>query len=76
MFEFEHYNHVYKMNGFKIAESSDDLIRFVNNYIEHPEDQRRQRELTLESQIRFLDGRNYERVMQAITHVARVGEKR
>jgi hypothetical protein len=66
MFEFEHYQHVYRLNGFRIAESIEQLVSFVNEYIEHPEVHSQERQTILSQQVRFTDGKNHERVITAI----------
>ena len=69
MFEFEHYKNVYKIGGFRIAESKDELAAFVNEYMKRPDSHREKQIETLKQQVKFLDGRNFERVIETIQKV-------
>jgi hypothetical protein len=69
MFEFEHYINVYNIGGFRIAESKEELAKFVNEYLENPGIHRSKQIETLKQQVNFLDGRNYSRVLEAIKRV-------
>lgn len=69
MFEFEHYKNVYEIGGFRIAESKEQLAFFINEYLSNPELHVKKQEQTLEQQIKFKDGRNYERVIKAIKKI-------
>ncbi len=69
MFEFEHYKNVSKIGGFYVAESIAELVTDVNNYLDNPEIHKKEREITLNQQITYHDGKNYERVIAAIKEV-------
>lgn len=69
MFEFEHYKNVYEIGGFRIAESKEELTRFINEYLEDPTIHEEKRRQTLEQQIKFFDGRSYQRVLEAIRKI-------
>lgn len=69
MFEFEHYKNVYAIGGFKIAETKEELADFINEYLSDPSIHKEKREQTLIQQIKFLDGRNYLRVLEAINRI-------
>jgi hypothetical protein len=66
MFEFEHYKSVLEIGGFSIAESRDELVRLINAYFDDPTIHQREREITLNKHIKFQDGLNYQRVLEAI----------
>lgn len=69
MFEFEHYKNVYKIGGFYIAESQAELIDYVNRYLSDEKIHQKERHVTLEQQIKFRDGLNYKRVLNAIEQI-------
>ena len=69
MFEFEHYKNVYQIGGFRIAESKEQLADFINEYLENPNILVEKQKKTLDQQIKFYDGKNYLRVIDAIKKV-------
>ena len=69
MFDFEHYRHVVALGGFYIAESREELAQYINAYLDNPEIHKKEREQTLQEQIKFCDGKNYQRVMEAVKSI-------
>ena len=69
MFEFEHYKNVFEIGGFGIAESKEELARFINGYLDDPNMHKEKRRQTLEQQIKFFDGKSYQRAIQAIKKI-------
>lgn len=69
MFEFEHYKNVYAIKGFEIAESQDQLWQYINEYLEHPERHRDKQVKTLVQQVKFMDGKNFERVLKVVREI-------
>ena len=69
MFEFEHYKNVYRIGGFYIAESKAQLIDHINRYLSDGKIHQKERDITLEQQIKFRDGLNYQRVLNAIEQI-------
>ena len=69
MFEFEHYKNVYQIGGFRIAESKEQLANLINEHLENPNLHVEKQRQTLDQQIKFYDGKNYLRVIDAIKKV-------
>ncbi len=69
MFEFEHYKNVHQIGGFRIAESKEQLANYINEYLDNPKIHVEKQKQTLDQQIKFYDGKNYLRVMDAIKKV-------
>ena len=61
-FSYTHYSNVAKSNGVKIAKNVDELIKFINMYLDNPKLDSAKRKRLVKEQLYKLDGRAGERV--------------
>ena len=65
-YDFEHYSNVIKTKGVRLARTEGELIKYINNYLENPELDKKGRELLREKLLYKCDGKSGERVVKAI----------
>ena len=61
-YEYDHQKNINKTDGIKIAYSADDLIKYINNYLDNPTLDNVGRKKIVEEQCYKLDGRAGERI--------------
>ena len=64
--DYTHYIEISKTKGFKIANTKEELIRDINVYLEHPEEDTEGRKRLFEEFIWKLDGHSAERLVEVI----------
>jgi hypothetical protein len=68
-----HYRDIVERNLAPVAWSRDDLIGWINRYLDEPGSYRAERQTIVRDWIQFTDGRSGERLGDAILHAARLG---
>ena len=68
-YRYEHYDRVIKTGGMKVARSFDDLVRYTNEYLEHPTIDREGRRKIVEENAYRIDGKAGERVAEEVVRM-------
>jgi hypothetical protein len=68
-----HYRDIVERNLAPVAWNRDDLIGWINRYLEEPDRYRAEREAIVRDWVQFADGRSGERLGDAILHAAGLG---
>ena len=64
--DYTHYIEISKTEGFKIANTKEELIRDINMYLEHPEEDKEGRKRLFDEFIWKLDGHSAERLVEVL----------
>ena len=65
-FQYSHYLDIVKSNGVKIANSEQELGEFINRYLNDPTLESTGRNLIVDNQCSFRDGKSSERLLRYI----------
>ena len=68
-YRYEHYDRVITTGGMKVARSFDDLVRYTNEYLEHPTIDREGRRKIVEENAYRIDGKAGERVAEEVVRM-------
>jgi len=65
-YEYTHYKRVVEAEGVRVAKNKEELLKYINDYLENPELDREGREKIVEEQCYYTDGKSGERVAKYV----------
>ena len=68
-YEFDHYRPIYESGSVKLAKTNDELVSFINMYLENPDLDKKARQEIVKKYVEFTDGLSYARNVDTLIKI-------